>query len=99
MRYLQALRAALAWIASRIFGHVQWQPPTWICFSSARIRETARYFAADLRRLAIGFVVLASIGGAYVWYKSRPIPHYVTFTVTAPALTEYNDRGISVIHP
>jgi uncharacterized protein YfaS (alpha-2-macroglobulin family) len=99
MRYLQALRAALAWIASRLFGHVQWQPPTWMRFSAARTRDAARYFAADIRRVAIGVVVLASIAGAYVWYKSRPIPHYVTFTVTAPALTEYNDKGISVIHP
>ena len=33
------------------------------------------------------------------WYLTRPKPHYVTYAVTAPGLTEYNDSGIASIKP
>src|SRR5262249_28880182 len=35
----------------------------------------------------------------YVWYSSRPKPHYVASSVTSPALTEYNESGVSRIYP
>ena len=42
---------------------------------------------------------LLAAGGGYVWYATRPKPHYVTYVVNAPGLTEYNDNGISSIKP
>jgi hypothetical protein len=42
---------------------------------------------------------VAALFGMLIWYLSRPKPHYVEYTVTAPALTEYGDNGISSISP
>jgi hypothetical protein len=40
-----------------------------------------------------------SAGAGIFWYANRPKPHYVTFTVNSPSLTEYNDNGIARIAP
>ena len=50
-------------------------------------------------RGAILVLVLVAIGAATFWYVNRPKPHYVTYVVSAPGLTEYNDNGISSIKP
>jgi uncharacterized protein YfaS (alpha-2-macroglobulin family) len=96
---LAKIPAALSWLATRLFGHWQWQPPAWIQFTAGHIKRAARFITADLKRIALAALVVVSATAGYVWYKHRPIPHYVTYTVTAPALTEYNDKGISDIHP
>jgi uncharacterized protein YfaS (alpha-2-macroglobulin family) len=96
---LAKISAALAWVAARVFGHWQWQPPAWIQFIAGRLRQAARFLTADIKRLALAALIVVSATAGYVWYKNRPVPHYVTLTVTAPELTEYNDKGISTIHP
>lgn len=86
-------------LLANVFGHWQWQPPSWLSWSGAHTAHAGRYVLADPRRIAAALLALAGLAGAVVWYKNRPIPHYVTYTVTAPELTEYSDRGISYIHP
>ena len=44
-------------------------------------------------------LALAVGAGGYAWYVTRPKPHYVTYTVTEPGLTEYNANGIASIKP
>ncbi len=100
---LAKLLCGISWVVTHVFGIFEWHPPAWLAFIGRKIAEPGRksfhYLAADRRRagaLALGAVAL--IGG-YVWYRGRPKPHYVEFAVTAPALTEYGDNGISSISP
>jgi hypothetical protein len=82
-----------------VFGHVQWQAPAWIPWTGARLRKAGRYLVADRKRLIVAALVAVTVAGAVTWYKLRPRPHYVEYTVTAPKLTEYDEKGISSIYP
>ena len=103
---LAGLRAAATFIKRTlppllvaVFGQWQWQKPKWVTWSGSQTTRGRRYLAANPMRAAILVVVLVAIGAATYWYVNRPKPHYVTYVVTAPGLTEYNDNGISSIKP
>jgi uncharacterized protein YfaS (alpha-2-macroglobulin family) len=84
---------------TKIFGRWHWEAPDWVPSARRRAGHTRDWLIADPKRLpAIGVLLVGTIAGA-VWYKTRPRPHYVEYAVTAPALTEYNEKGISAIHP
>ncbi len=83
----------------KVFGQVQWQAPEWIRWTGVRFRNAVRYLFADRKRLMIAALALVTAAGAVTWYKLRPRPHYVEYTVTAPQLTEYDEKGISSIYP
>ena len=68
-------------------------------WSGGQTTRGRRYLAANPMRAAILAVVLVAIGAATYWYVNRPKPHYVTYVIGAPGLTEYNDNGISSIKP
>jgi len=96
---LRKLSAAISTLGAQVIGRWQWQPPAWLMWIGSRLAQAARYLAADAKRAAIVLLVLAGAVGGWVWYKSRPVPHYVTYTLTAPGLTEYDEKGISSIKP
>src|SRR6266545_363080 len=78
-----------------LVGRWQWQPPPWAAFSAAQTARGWRYlFAKPVRAIMVLVTVLAATS-AVAWYAKRPRPHYVTYTVTFPGLTEYNDKGIA----
>src|SRR5262245_466699 len=82
-----------------LFGHWHWQMPAWLEWLAAKVTRAWHYlFAKPSRAIAAALIVLIS-GATLAWYATRPKPHYVTFTVTPPGLTEYNDNGISTIKP
>ena len=83
----------------KVFGQVQWQAPEWIRWTGLQFRGAARYLIADRKRLMIAALAVVTAAGALAWYKLRPRPHYVEYTVTAPKLTEYDEKGISSIYP
>ncbi|MEO8661548.1 MAG: alpha-2-macroglobulin [Bryobacteraceae bacterium] len=91
--------AGIGWLSSRVLGNWEWQPPSWLAWIGALLAGGWRYLVTDFRRLAVVLLVLASAIGGWVWYKSRPVPHYARYTVNAPGLTEYGDTGISSIKP
>ena len=91
--------AGVKWLSARVIGQWEWQPPAWIKWTGSRLRQGAGYIVADAKRAGVILLVLAGMIGGWVWYKSRPVPHYVTYTVTAPGLTEYDEKGISSIKP
>src|SRR5215813_5924947 len=76
----------------RWIGRWNWQPPFWLVWVGSRL-------VRDSRLLAMGGLVLAVVIAGWLWLRSRPSPHYVTFTVASPGLTEYGDKGISSIKP
>jgi len=84
---------------TRIFGQWHWQPPTWITSLGNRLAAARRYLAADLKRSAALALALITVITGAIWYTTRPKPHYVLYTVTAPALTEYDEKGILKIYP
>jgi hypothetical protein len=94
-RFLMFLRNLLP----QVFGQVQWQMPAWIPWTDRQLRSGVRYLAADRKRLVAATLVLLAAGGALAWYKLRPRPEYVAYTITAPKLTEYDDNGVSTIYP
>ena len=99
LRAVRTVGSGIAALLARLFGRWHWEAPAWFTRTSALGARSWRYLAANPARAAILAVVLISTVGAYVWYASRPKPHYVTFTISGPELTTYNEHGIASIKP
>jgi alpha-2-macroglobulin len=82
-----------------LFGRWRWEAPAWFTPAKGYAVRGRRYLAADPKRAAILAVLLISAIGGYIWYASRPRPHYVGYSIIEPELTTYNDSGIESIHP
>ena len=81
----------------KVFGQVRWQAPEWIQWTGLQVGNAVRYLRADRKRLIIAALVFAAAAGALTWYKLRPRPHYVEYSVTAPKVTEYDENGVASI--
>ncbi len=93
------LKRVVSAVLVAIFGRWNWQLPAWLEWLSAKVTRAWRALVAKpARAIAAALIVLLS-GAALAWYVTRPKPHYVTYVVTPPGLTEYNDNGISSIKP
>src|SRR5947209_2348173 len=97
VRLLAVLLTGISWLTAHAIGRWQWQAPAWLAWIGHQLGRSRRYLAADPKRAGILLLALASVSGGYIWYKNRPKPHFVEYTITAPALTEYNDSGIASI--
>ena len=86
-------------LIQKVFGQVQWQAPEWIPWTGHQFRRGGHFLIADKKRLAIIALVFVTAVAALTWYKVRPRPHYVEYTVTAPDLTQFDDNGVPTIHP
>src|SRR5205809_644012 len=85
------LRYAVPGVGLALLGRVRWQPPDWITFTGAYVRNGWRYLTAKPVRAVTFFLVLLTASAAAGWWATRPRPQYVTFVVTPPGLTEYDD--------
>ena len=94
---LSRLMRILVWLIASLVGRWQWQAPAWLARLEARKAAGSRYLAANPRRAALLALVIVAAAGGYVWYASRPKPHYVTYAVSSHGLTEYNDNGVASI--
>ena len=96
---MKAVLAAVRNTLTVLFGRWKWEAPPWLAWIGARVARGRRWLAAH--RLQAGAIALAlAVGaGGYAWYLTRPKPHYVTYSVTEPGLTEYNANGIASIKP
>jgi uncharacterized protein YfaS (alpha-2-macroglobulin family) len=102
MALFRVLRRALARIAGifvMLFGRWRWEAPTWIVETKRYLMGGWRYLAADRRRAAFAATILLASLGVYIWYVTRPQPHYVACSIIAPELTTYNENGIETIYP
>jgi len=93
------IRIGVGRVSEPIIGRWDWKPPSWPGWIGRKTTGGARYLASDWKRAAIAVFAVCSVAGAWIWYKNRPVPHYVAYTVTAPALTRYGDNGIASIRP
>ena len=82
-----------------LFGRWNWQPPVWNLWLGQHLAAGSRYLISDPRRWVTLLFLLLALAGAGIWYRLRPKPAFAEYEVTAPALTEYDDKGISLIHP
>src|SRR5215831_2482768 len=80
-------------------GRWHWQRPAWLSWLGQQQVRFWRYLRTDKKRLGAFALLLLALGDGVLWYITRQTPHYVTFEVTAPALTEYDEKGISKIYP
>ena len=94
--YLQ--RNAVRWLVALV-GRWEWQAPAWLPWVGRQSALGWRRATATRARTATLAAAVLAIAGASVWWFTRPTPHYVTYSVTPPGLTEYNDNGISSIKP
>ena len=90
-----ALRKAFIFV----FGRWKWEAPPWLSSAGAQVARGRRAVAAHPLPAGLLALALIAAAGGYAWYLTRPKPHYVTYVVTAPGLTEYNDNGIASIKP
>ena len=91
-------RNVVRWLVALV-GRWEWQAPAWLPWVGRRsVRGWRRATATRARAATLAAAVLA-IAAASVWWFTRPTPHYVTYSVSPPGLTEYDDDGISSIKP
>ena len=86
-------------LLSKIFGRWQWEAPEWMAAARPRIGQARDWLTGDARRIPALLVVMTALFGGALWYRWRPRPHYVICSIKPPELTEYNEKGIAVIHP
>ena len=77
------------------FGRWHWEAPPW---TRATANRTQVLFAHPAAAASFAGAVVV-LGAIAAWYLTRPTPHYVTYEITPPGLTEYNNDGISSIKP
>jgi uncharacterized protein YfaS (alpha-2-macroglobulin family) len=86
-------------LATAVIGQWQWQPPAWLGWTGRQCLRAWRFLLADWKRAAVLVLLLIGSAAGYRWYKTRPIPHYVEYTLAPPGLTGYDDNGIAMIRP
>ena len=87
------------WLLAAIFGRWQWQAPPWMPRARSGTNRVFRFLGAN-PLLTVALMLATAFGTAWgYWLVTRPKPDYVTFTVSGPALTEYDDKGnMSIKH-
>src|SRR5689334_13437183 len=89
-----AVRRAVRAVTGALVGRIEWEPPQWGRWVGGRTTLAARHLRAHPSHLAGVVVALLVAAGAGYWYLTRPKPHYATYAVEAPGLTEYDDAGV-----
>src|SRR5690349_18668283 len=82
-----------------LFGRWTWEAPGWLAWIGRQVARGWRAIVAHPVRAALAALILIGVGSGAAWYYTRPKPHYATFEVTEPGLTEYNANGIAAIKP
>ncbi|HEY2068384.1 MAG TPA: alpha-2-macroglobulin [Rhizomicrobium sp.] len=97
-QFVASTLAAIGTFLKPLFGSVSWKRPPWVEQTAAMVRAHKRQVAAG----AMGLVAVLVIGvGGYEWYIHRPHPpepDRITFAVTTPEPTNYEDTN-PTIHP
>ena len=65
----------LAWLIVIVIGRWQWRAPSWVVWLKAKTAGSRRHLAANPKHATLLALVVVSIGGAYLWYASRPRQH------------------------
>lgn len=93
------LALAASHAAGQVFGKVEWTRPDWITSAGAILARGWHFLIADWRRITSLLALLTVAAAGTYWYKTRPKPHYLTYKLTEPGVTYYDDNGIAAIKP
>ncbi|MBS1198578.1 MAG: alpha-2-macroglobulin domain protein [Proteobacteria bacterium] len=97
MSLIKRLLSVFPWLFNLLFGSFAWSPPAWlraigrgVCWLWSWCKSRPRFSGAMLV-----LALVLGIGGwqGYRWWQAQPKPKTVTFTVEAPALTDYENAG------
>src|SRR5215510_13193062 len=96
---MKTLLAAVRSVLVFLFGRWKWEAPPWLAWIGSQLARGGRWLAANPVRAGLLALALLLAAGGSAWYLTRPKPHYVTYFVTDPGLTEYDANGIAAIKP
>ena len=99
MGFLRAFWSGFSRFTFLLIGRWHWQLPGWIAVLRRQLETFWRSAIAEPKRAVAVQLGLLGLLGGYVWYRHRPEPNFVQYTVTAPPLTTYDDNGIASIQP
>lgn len=92
----QLLSRGISWVLTLLFGEVNWQAPGWLKKLALWLEVAVRWMRAKPKQAGIAAltVTLLATGGmmGWRWYQAKPKPQRVSYVVTAPALTPYDEK-------
>ena len=91
--------AAVHTILRHLLGRLTWELPPWLRWSGRQADRVRRWGTAHPVGGAAVMIAALLAGHGYYSYLQRPKPHYVTYVVTAPGVTTYDDKGMALIKP
>lgn len=85
------------WLLKQVFGEVNWQAPTWLAWIAQKINLYLAHCKQNPKRasawLAGCLITLVAAFFAWQWYANLPKPVLTQYTVTAPAVSTYDELG------
>jgi alpha-2-macroglobulin len=92
----QLLSRGVSWVLTLLFGEVSWQAPGWLKKLALWLEAGVRWMRAKPKQAGIALLAFALVatGGTmgWHWYQAQPKPQRVSYVVTAPALTPYDEK-------
>lgn len=92
----QWLHRVAGFLLVQLFGEINWQAPLWLQKSARGIEKLLAWMRAKPRQAGVALLICAAVAAAAItgwrWYQSLPKPLYVSYLVTAPALTPYDEK-------
>lgn len=96
----RVLLRLLRWLFAALFGRLSWSAPGWLRGVGRLGAASGRGLRQNPRRSLGGGLLLALLiaAGAYTWhwYVNLPQPHRVSYSVQAPALTDYRQEPMRI---
>lgn len=97
---VSAIYNAVLSLAGALFGQLDWQAPTWFCAMQRQLSALWRWAGENPKRTFVIVATLAALGAGghygWQWYKKLPQPHTVSYSVDAPAITDYNQTPVVI---
>ena len=76
---------------SSVFGKLNWKSPPWVTHLHHKAQNTPKMFWGSISLIIALFLAVGY--GAY-WYKHRPIPTYITASITIPEITPNSEEAL-----
>ncbi|MCP5468603.1 MAG: alpha-2-macroglobulin family protein [Deltaproteobacteria bacterium] len=103
IQFFKQILRCLLWVKRQLVGDFQWQAPYWILFLKKKIISLGAWAIKRPLKTGISVLLIAGAGfGSYYGYrywKSRPQPHRVDFSLSQIGRTYYATDDASLRKP